>query len=149
LRGQPVSVQGDQFRVNEAVLQPPAIQQPDVPILVAGGGERTTLRFVAQYADACNLGAAGWAGHAHTPDDARRKLAVLGRHCEELGWPAKAVLRTALLAAFLSESAPAGQAKLAVIPSQRLAFWEQIVVAARLRTLSSESGLFSKQDFST
>jgi alkanesulfonate monooxygenase SsuD/methylene tetrahydromethanopterin reductase-like flavin-dependent oxidoreductase (luciferase family) len=142
LQGQPVSFQGDTFRVNGAALQPPAEQQPHVPILVAGGGERTTLRFVAQYADACNLGAAAWAGHAYTPEDARRKLAILGRHCEELGRPANTVLRTALLTPLLSESSAAAQAKLALIPPQRLASFERLVVAGtpedaiqRVRTL--------------
>jgi alkanesulfonate monooxygenase SsuD/methylene tetrahydromethanopterin reductase-like flavin-dependent oxidoreductase (luciferase family) len=142
LGGQPVTFQGDAFRVNGAVLQPPADQQPHVPILVAGGGERTTLRFVAQYADACNLGAAAWAGHAYTPEDARRKLAILGRHCEALGRSANAVLRTALLTTLLAESRTAAQAKLALIPPQRLAFLERLVVAGtpedaiqRVRTL--------------
>src|SRR3712207_1169280 len=46
LRGEQVTSQGEQFRANGAVLQPPPAQQPYVPILVAGGGERTTLRYV-------------------------------------------------------------------------------------------------------
>jgi len=129
LRGEPASFQGDHFRVNGATLQPAAIQQPHLPLLVAGGGERTTLRYVAQYADACNLGAAAWAGHAYTSEDARRKLAILERHCQELGRPADSILRTALLSTILSESPAAAQAKMAVIPPQRLALWEQLVVA--------------------
>lgn len=129
LRGEAVTFQGEAFRVNAAALQPPALQQPHVPILVAGGGERTTLRLVAQYADACNLGAAAWAGHAYTTEDARRKLAVLRLHCEERGRPDTAVLRTALLTTFLAESSTAAQEKLARIPPQRLAFMERLVVA--------------------
>ena len=64
---------------------PPPVQQPYVPILVAGGGEQTTLRFAARYADAANLGAVSWAGGAFTPDDVRRKLAVLDGHLAEAG----------------------------------------------------------------
>jgi alkanesulfonate monooxygenase SsuD/methylene tetrahydromethanopterin reductase-like flavin-dependent oxidoreductase (luciferase family) len=129
LHGQAVTFQGETFKVNGALLQPAALQQPHVPILVAGGGKRTTLRCVAQYADACNLGAAAWAGHAHTPEDARRKLEVLGRHCEEIGRPANTVLRTALLTTVLAESSNAAQEKLALIPPQRVAFLERLVVA--------------------
>src|SRR3954469_3196866 len=44
LRGETVSFQGRYLRVAEATLGITAIQQPHVPILVAGGGERTTLR---------------------------------------------------------------------------------------------------------
>ncbi len=49
----------------------------DLPILVGGGGERRTLRIVAEQADGCNVSS-----------DARtlpRKIEVLHRHCAELG----------------------------------------------------------------
>jgi alkanesulfonate monooxygenase SsuD/methylene tetrahydromethanopterin reductase-like flavin-dependent oxidoreductase (luciferase family) len=59
LRGDTVTFDGEHVRAEGAVLDPPPVQQPYVPILVAGGGERTALRYVAEYADACNLGAVG------------------------------------------------------------------------------------------
>ena len=65
-----------------------------MPLLVAGGGERTTLRLVAQYADASNLVAAKWGGGAFTLADVQRKYALLQQHCEALGRPYPAVLRT-------------------------------------------------------
>ena len=91
------------------MLRTPAVQQPHVPIIVAGGGERTTLRFVAQYADASNLGAASWAGGAFTPEDVRRKFDVLRAHCAEAGRPYEAVLRTAQVRLFLAESRERGR----------------------------------------
>ena len=45
-----------------------------VPIVVGGGGERRTLRLVAQYADACNV--------MGDPDVVARKIDVLHRHCD-------------------------------------------------------------------
>ncbi len=48
-----------------------------VPILVGGGGERVTLRLVAQYADACNL--------MGEPDRVKHKLEVLRAHCGHVG----------------------------------------------------------------
>ena len=128
LRGEQVTFQGEHFRANGAVLQPPPAQQPHVPILVAGGGERTTLRYVAQYADASNLGAASWAGGAFTPDDARRKFDVLRRHCQEAGRPYESVLRTAVLGLVLAESPAAAQAKLDAWTPQRRAFFEQLPI---------------------
>lgn len=59
--------------------QPQALAEPRPRILIGGGGERKTLRMVAQYADACNLFA--FAG----PHQLRRKLDVLKAHCDELG----------------------------------------------------------------
>jgi alkanesulfonate monooxygenase SsuD/methylene tetrahydromethanopterin reductase-like flavin-dependent oxidoreductase (luciferase family) len=113
-----------------------------VPLLVAGGGERTTLRLVARYADASNLGAASWAGRAFTPEDAEHKFGVLRRHCEEIGRPHESVLRTGLLGAFLSESPEALRAKMELVPPGLLEFAEQLPIVGtpedavpRVRTL--------------
>jgi len=126
LRGEAVTYQGEHLRVEGAQLRPPADQQPYVPLIVAGGGERTTLRFVAQYADASNLGAASWAGGAFTSADVAHKFAVLRERCAEAGRPYEAILRTVLLRLYLSESRAAAEAKLAQTPPQLLAFFEQL-----------------------
>jgi alkanesulfonate monooxygenase SsuD/methylene tetrahydromethanopterin reductase-like flavin-dependent oxidoreductase (luciferase family) len=111
------------------ILRPPPVQQPYVPLLVAGGGERTTLRFAARYADASNLAAAAWAGGAYTPDDARRKLAVLRRHLEEAGRPDEAVLRTTAVVLRLAETGGAARAKLDQLPAGLLGFFERMPLA--------------------
>lgn len=126
LRGKAVTFQGEHFRVEGARFQTPPVQKPHVPIVVAGGGERTTLRFVARYADASNLGAASWAGGVFTHDDARHKFAVLRARCTEAGRPYEAILRTALLRLSLSESRATAEEKLAQVPPQLLAFFERL-----------------------
>ena len=45
--------------------------------MVGGGGERKTLRLVAQYADACNVFGA--------PEAIARKYAILDAHCAAVG----------------------------------------------------------------
>jgi F420-dependent oxidoreductase-like protein len=67
---------------------PQALSRPRVPILVGGGGERTTLRLVARYADACNVFGA--------PDMLRHKFEVLRRHCEQVGRDYSEIERTNL-----------------------------------------------------
>jgi alkanesulfonate monooxygenase SsuD/methylene tetrahydromethanopterin reductase-like flavin-dependent oxidoreductase (luciferase family) len=128
LRGEAVTFDGQWFQANGAVLTPPPVQQPYVPILVAGGGERTTLRFVAEYADASSLGAVSWAGGAFTPEDTQRKFDVLQRHCEEIERPHDAILRTGLLSVFLSDSAATLAAKMASVPPHILPFFEQLPI---------------------
>lgn len=128
LPGESIMHHGPHFRAEGAVLNPSPVQQPWVPILVAGGGEKTTLRFAAHYADASNLGAVSWAGGAFTPDDARRKLAILDRHLIDVGRPREAVLRSGLLAAFLAEDPAAARAKFASMPPFIASFFEHLPV---------------------
>jgi len=93
-RGEPFSYQGSHVRLSEAFLGSSPIQQPHVPILIAGGGEKVTLRQVAKYADASNFGAHAMTGGAATIEDVRRKCDVLRKYCEQEGRAADSVLRT-------------------------------------------------------
>ena len=55
LRAPRSTVDGEHHRVRDAVNVPTGVQQPHVPLLIGGSGEKVTLRLVARYADACNL----------------------------------------------------------------------------------------------
>jgi F420-dependent oxidoreductase-like protein len=80
---------GRHYRLAETICSPPPLQQPRPPVLVGGGGERKTLRLVAQYADACNLFATGTDAVAH-------KIEVLARHCEDVGRDPAEVMLTVI-----------------------------------------------------
>jgi F420-dependent oxidoreductase-like protein len=75
LRGERPSLDGRWYTVHEAINEPPPISR--IPVMIGGGGEKKTLRMVAQYADASNI--------ICGPDDLDRKLAALAEHCERLG----------------------------------------------------------------
>ena len=81
--------EGTRLTATHLINSPQAISRPRVPILVGGGGERKTLRLVAQYADACNI-------FGRSPDFVRAKLAVLREHCERLTRPYEEIERTVL-----------------------------------------------------
>ncbi|MFN8475557.1 MAG: LLM class flavin-dependent oxidoreductase [Anaerolineae bacterium] len=87
---------GRYYQTTNARIAPPPIQRPTPPLMIGGGGERVTLRQVAQYADACNLltYGSGLISGAPTADAVRRKLGVLREHCEALGRPFDTLLRT-------------------------------------------------------
>ncbi len=68
--------EGKHYQLAETLCSPMPISKP--PILVGGGGEKKTLRLVAQYADACNL-------FATSPDEVARKLDILRGHCDTVG----------------------------------------------------------------
>lgn len=92
--GEEVETSGRHFRTQKAALKSGPVQAGGIPVLVAGGGEKVTLRQVAQYADACNFGPGNATGGAWTVEDVRRKYSALDRHCMDLGRPTASVLRT-------------------------------------------------------
>jgi alkanesulfonate monooxygenase SsuD/methylene tetrahydromethanopterin reductase-like flavin-dependent oxidoreductase (luciferase family) len=123
LRGEKVSYDGKRFRVSSAMLSAAAPQKPRVPVVIAGGGEKTTLPCVAQYADACNIGAASWAGSAFTPAEINQKFEVLRAKCGELGREYESVLRTAAVGFYLSETDEEAQRKRSALESDPKARW--------------------------
>lgn len=74
--------EGKHYHLMRPLNSPGSVQRPHPPILVAGGGERKTLRFVARYADACHLNDMPGSPYG---DDLPRKLDVLRRHCDAVG----------------------------------------------------------------
>lgn len=75
LRDERPTLAGRHYTVTEAINQPPPVGR--VPVMIGGGGERKTLRLVAQYADESNL--------ISEPAEIPRKLDALAAHCERLG----------------------------------------------------------------
>src|SRR6266540_96083 len=78
--------EGRYYQVRGAINEPKGVQKPHPPIWIGGGGEKVTLRLVAQYGDACNVG-----GDLAT---IRHKLEVLRQHCETVGRDYDSVLKT-------------------------------------------------------
>ena len=90
-RGDTRPFRGRHYQLEEPVNSPPPLRVPHPPILIGGGGERKTLRLVAQYADAWNVfGFLPRAQLAH-------KLDVLREHCARLERDPATIEKTALL----------------------------------------------------
>ena len=68
---------GKHYQLAETLCRPVPVSAPRPRILIGGGGERKTLRLVAQYADACNF--------FGPPPEVAHKLDVLRRHCDAVG----------------------------------------------------------------
>lgn len=82
--------QSERFHMERPVNNPQPLSKPHPPILIGGMGEQKTLRFVAQYADACNL-------FGRAEDDVlAHKLDVLKGHCEAVGRPYDEIEKTVL-----------------------------------------------------
>jgi len=68
--------EGKHYQLDRTLNSPQPLTRPHPPILIGGGGEKKTLRMVAQYAQACNL---------FNSPDLEHKLDVLRGHCEAVG----------------------------------------------------------------
>jgi F420-dependent oxidoreductase-like protein len=79
--------EGKHYRLERTLNIPQPLRRPHPPILIGGGGERKTLRLVAQYAQACNLFANA---------DLEHKLDVLRGHCEAVGRPYDDIEKTVM-----------------------------------------------------
>jgi F420-dependent oxidoreductase-like protein len=81
--------EGKHYHIACPLNLPQSLSRPHPPILIAGSGERKTLRLVARYADACNL---------RPGPDIPKKLEVLSQHCEAEGRDYNAIEKTCMFA---------------------------------------------------
>jgi F420-dependent oxidoreductase-like protein len=92
--GTQAAFDGHHVHATRLIDSPSPLTRPHPPIMVGGGGERKTLRLVAQYADACNV----FGG----PETVHRKFGILREHCEAVGRPFDEIERTSLQGVGLS-----------------------------------------------
>ncbi len=127
---------GKHYTIDGPINEPKGVQTPHIPLWIGGGGEKVTLKLVARFGDACNVGG----GDAAT---IRQKLEILKRHCDDVGRDYGEIVKSTSVNAFLLENeADAEQATALARGSQSLAeyaksFWvgtaEQL--AERMRPL--------------
>ena len=84
-RGDETPYTGKHYQLERPLNSPQALSQPHPPIMIGGGGEQKTLRFVARYAQACNL---------FPGPDLARKLDVLRAHCDAEGRDYDEIVKT-------------------------------------------------------
>ena len=81
------TLDGKHYQVDGAICRPLPLQEGGIPLWIAGGGERKTLRIAAQYAAYTNFDGSA-EGFAH-------KSEVLAEHCREVGRDYTEIVRSA------------------------------------------------------
>lgn len=81
-----VSFEGKHYQVNGAIVAPKPLQDNGIPLWIAGGGEKVTLRIAAQYAQYTNF--------TPEPEAFAHKSEVLARHCSTVGTDFDAIVRS-------------------------------------------------------
>jgi alkanesulfonate monooxygenase SsuD/methylene tetrahydromethanopterin reductase-like flavin-dependent oxidoreductase (luciferase family) len=82
-----VSFDGKHYQVDGAIVAPKPLQDAGIPLWIAGGGEKVTLRIAAKYAQYTNF--------TSDPEGFAHKSRVLADHCREVGTDYDAIVRSA------------------------------------------------------
>ena len=94
--GDEISFEGKHLSAPAITNNPRPLSTPHPRIMVGGTGPNKTLRMVAQYADACNIG--DWVG----AENMQKAIDDLKRHCDALGRAYDSVEKTSLATVHLS-----------------------------------------------
>ena len=86
---------GEYYSIDEPINEPKGVRKPHPSLWIGGGGEQVTLKLVARFANACNLG-----GPA---EQITHKLEVLKGHCETVGRDYDEIIRSSSTNVFLLE----------------------------------------------
>ena len=90
------SFEGQHFSAPAITNNPRPLSKPHPRIMIGGTGPKKTLRMVAQYGDACNIG--DWVG----VENMQKALDTLKEHCDSLGRDYDTIEKTFLSTVHLS-----------------------------------------------
>src|SRR6201996_5384379 len=106
------TLDGQHYQVDGAICQPLPLQDGGIPLWIAGGGEKKTLRIAAKYASYTNFDG--------TPEGFVRKSEILAGHCRDLGTDYDAITRSANYNVILGETEKEVQDRIAWIKDHML-----------------------------
>src|SRR5215472_18673133 len=122
------TVPGRHYQVDGAICRPLPLQDGGIPLWIAGGGEKVTLRIAAKYASYTNFGAA--------PESFRRKSEILAQHCKDVGTDFGAITRSSNMNVIIGETEKDVADKVAWVR----AHYKPLVPADRLERTMAEVG---------
>lgn len=124
-----VSFDGKYYQVDDAIVAPKPLQENSIPLWIAGGGEKVTLRIAAKYAQYTNFTSA--------PDGFAHKSEVLAGHCREVGTDYDAIVRSANFNAVIGDSEADVKDRIARLRDRQVPVAGEAAVDAMLSTMSA------------
>ncbi len=101
------TLDGKHYQVDGAIVRPLPIQDGGIPMWVAGGGEKVTLRIAAEYAAYTNF--------TGTVEEFDHKSAVLRGHCDDIGRDAATIVRSSNFNTIIGETEAEAADRLAAV----------------------------------
>jgi F420-dependent oxidoreductase-like protein len=104
--------EGKRYAINGPINEPKSgVPGRKIPLWIGGGGEKVTLKLVAQYGDACNVG--------REAKLCRHKLEVLRGHCGTVGRDYDEIIKSAEADVFLLREGEDPEAATAHVRGER------------------------------
>lgn len=107
---------GEYYHINGPINEPKGVRKPHPSLWLGGGGEKVTLKLVARYANACNVGGGD-------PEVIRQKLAILQQHCADVGRNYDEIIKSTSMNILLLEDG--ADREKATEPYRKLYGWSQ------------------------
>jgi F420-dependent oxidoreductase-like protein len=104
------TLDGQHYQVDGAIVRPLPLQDGGIPLWIAGGGEKVTLKIAAKYAQYTNF--------FGTPEEFARKSEILKGHCDTVGTDFEKIVRSANFNVAIGETEAEVQKRLADIKSR-------------------------------
>ena len=124
-----VSLDGKHYQVDGAIVAPKPLQDGGLPMWIAGGGEKVTLRIAAKYAQYTNF--------TSEPDGFAHKSQILADHCRAVGTDYDAIVRSANFNSVIGTSENDVSERVARLRARQVAKADEKAVDAMLRTVSA------------
>ncbi|MGE2688443.1 LLM class F420-dependent oxidoreductase [Mycolicibacterium pulveris] len=124
-----VSFHGKHYQVDGAIVAPKPLQQGGIPLWIAGGGEKVTLRIAAKYAQYTNF--------TSEPEGFAHKSQVLAEHCRAVGTDYDAIVRSANFNAVIGESEADVKARVERLRARQVAVADEAAVDAMLSSVTA------------
>ncbi|GAA4992127.1 LLM class F420-dependent oxidoreductase [Actinopolymorpha pittospori] len=84
---------GKYYSIDKPINEPKGVRKPHPSFWIGGGGEKVTLKLVAQFGDAANIGGGD-------PEAFRHKANILREHCEKLGRDYNSIIKSTSINVF-------------------------------------------------
>lgn len=123
------TLDGKHYQITDAIVRPKPLQDNGIPLWIAGGGEKVTLRIAAKYAQYTNF--------TSEPEGFQHKSDVLAAHCREVGTDFDAIVRSANFNAVIGDSDDDVAARVERVRERQVAVADKKAVDAMLSTATA------------
>jgi F420-dependent oxidoreductase-like protein len=124
-----VTLHGKHYQVDGAIVAPKPLQDGGLPLWIAGGGEKVTLKIAAKYAQYTNF--------TSEPEGFAHKSQILADHCRAVGTDYDAIVRSANFNSVIGTSDSDVKERVARLRARQVAKADESAVDTMLSTVSA------------